>query len=739
MEMKKVTSLFLFVCLLLFCSLQLCAQENQNWSYDFEDAKKAIGDRHKRLELTLNNLKWVSYSLRCNGDANDYVDGKGSARIYGEKASMKEYPYLQLKENKPGGIGTVSFDYRAYKAHEKSQIAWILEVSKDGGATWSPVGNSFTPTMEVTKLSRRVNVEEGLIRIIRADYSSFDLKTGKSFSSAFNIDNLVITDCEAEEPEQPMLSFSDSELPFGEIYKGASKTMKVELAYKNLLNQPITISIAEAGKETFSVMPNTFTPQEAYGTLELEITCTPSSLGRLQSSLLVVSGQLSAELLLSVTAIRQQGVYVFGGGDGSKESPYLMSLPEHLWELSTAVDQDRNSFAGKYFKQTADIDMSDYKNLVPIGTNFGIQGTDQRVFSGYYDGGGHKISKLTLNFSGKNYIGVALFGILKEARIEHLTLSDSNIQADAVVAGIAAAIMGSHISDCHVEKSVVITATKQPYAGGIACGAFEAPSTIENCTTSASIDVVASIGAGGILAVNAAQGTTISKCVNMGSVYAKRGQVSGIVGYVEDAPLTIQDCANTGKISSDEAVVCGIVGLLYPGIRSAVTVTYCYNAGIVEGAEKVYPITIGAVEASQVFKLEHCYYSSDLYSPSENPLGEPLTTEEMKGEPLLKGLNLGRDFYPWQIFEGKNDGFPLPFGDGSWKPSSIGSVEVTDTFFTVEKGKLISPDGVRIVAVYALDGSVCNPDTLTEGACYVVRAISSRGECIAQKIIVPQL
>lgn len=76
--MKKVTTAFLLLCLALFSSWGIRAQENHDWSYDFEDAKTAIGDRHTKLDLPLNGLKWVSYSLRCNGDANDYADGKGS-------------------------------------------------------------------------------------------------------------------------------------------------------------------------------------------------------------------------------------------------------------------------------------------------------------------------------------------------------------------------------------------------------------------------------------------------------------------------------------------------------------------------------------------------------------------------------------------------------------------------------------------------------------------------------------
>lgn len=737
--MKKVTTAFLFVCLALFASLRLCAQESQNWSYDFEDAKKAIGDQHKKLELTLNGLKWVSYSLRCNGDADDYVDGKGSARIYGEKSYMKEMPYLQLKENKPGGIGTVSFDYRAYKKHAQKQIAWILEVSEDGGTTWSPVGNSFTPSMEVSQFSRRVNVTEGLVRIIRADYSSFDLKNGKKFQSAFNIDNLAITDYEEEEPTQPVLKFNEPEIVFGEMHKGESKTLKAALTYKNLVNQAITINIAEAGKAFFSVQPTTFTPEEPAGVLELEITCSPSSLGEIKSSLAVVCGELSAELQLSAKVVREKGVYIFGGGDGTQESPYLISAPEHLWELSTGVDEDKNTFAGKYFKQTADIDMSNYKNMTPIGTNFGVQGTNNRYFSGHYDGGGHKVSKLTLEFNGKNYIGVALFGSLKNARIEHLTLSDSRIKADAIVGGITAAIIGSHISDCHVEKDVTITATKHSYAGGIACGAFGEPSTIEKCTSAATIQVTSSMGAGGILAVNSVQGSSISKCVNMGSIYTRSGQIAGIVGYIEDGPITIQDCANTGKISSEGSVACGIAGLLQPGIPSTVNIAYCYNAAIVEGTDEVFPITVGAVDDSQTFNLKNNYYNGDVYKiTSDKPLyGEAMTAAEMKSETLLKKLNLGRDFYPWEIFEGKNDGFPLPFGDGSWQPTATKAIEVVEALFCVVNGKLIVPEGMHSVAVYAMDGTSCSPEQLTQGACYIVRAINSKGESVAQKIVIP--
>lgn len=144
------------------------------------------------------------------------------------------------------------------------------------------------------------------------------------------------------------MRLNEQELIFREMHKGESKTMKIGLTHKNLLNQSIAINLPGSGKNVFSVNPTTFTPQEASGVLELEITCAPTSLGKFKSSLTVTCGDLSTELQLSATVVPQKGVYVFGGGDASKEAPYLISAPGHLWELSTAVDQDRASFARKF-------------------------------------------------------------------------------------------------------------------------------------------------------------------------------------------------------------------------------------------------------------------------------------------------------------------------------------------------------------------------------------------------------
>ena len=39
---------------------------------------------------------------------------------------MDGMPYVEMKNNKEGGIGVVSFDYRAYESDKDTQTSWIV-------------------------------------------------------------------------------------------------------------------------------------------------------------------------------------------------------------------------------------------------------------------------------------------------------------------------------------------------------------------------------------------------------------------------------------------------------------------------------------------------------------------------------------------------------------------------------------------------------------------------------------
>ena len=111
--MKAIFKAIGFSILFVLSALPVAAED---WSYDFETAKSDIGKLfHEHREVKLNNMIWKIYCVRNNDDRMDYANGNGSMRIYGTKASMDGMPHVEIKNNKEGGIGEVSFDYRAYE------------------------------------------------------------------------------------------------------------------------------------------------------------------------------------------------------------------------------------------------------------------------------------------------------------------------------------------------------------------------------------------------------------------------------------------------------------------------------------------------------------------------------------------------------------------------------------------------------------------------------------------------
>lgn len=77
-------------------------------------------------------------------------------------------------------------------------------------------------------------------------------------------------------------------------------------------------------------------------------------------------------------------------GKGSREEPYLISDADDLVLLSEAVDRGE-TFKGRYFKMTSDVDMSSVSDFSPIGSN-----KENRSFKGVFDGNGYVIESLSV-------------------------------------------------------------------------------------------------------------------------------------------------------------------------------------------------------------------------------------------------------------------------------------------------------------------------------------------------------
>ena len=127
----------------------------------------------------------------------------------------------------------------------------------------------------------------------------------------------------------------------------------------------------------------------------------------------------------------------YAGGDGSKTNPYEIATAEQLAKLARDVNNGNTpqAFLGKYFKLTADIDL---KNGIwmPIGKyyNYGDGNGANRLFFGKFDGNGHVIKNMHIQWEGTEARSAwGLFSTLQGASSTNLTTVTNLIIENATV------------------------------------------------------------------------------------------------------------------------------------------------------------------------------------------------------------------------------------------------------------------------------------------------------------------
>lgn len=127
----------------------------------------------------------------------------------------------------------------------------------------------------------------------------------------------------------------------------------------------------------------------------------------------------------------------YAGGSGTKNDPYLISNDRELAKLARDVNNGNTSqaFLGKYFKLTADIDLSG-GIWMPIGKyyNYGNGNGNNRLFFGKFDGNGHVIKNMHIQWEGTDaWSAWGLFSTLQGASSTNLTTVTNLIIENAVV------------------------------------------------------------------------------------------------------------------------------------------------------------------------------------------------------------------------------------------------------------------------------------------------------------------
>ena len=269
-------------------------------------------------------------------------------------------------------------------------------------------------------------------------------------------------------------------------------------------------------------------------------------------------------------------------GSGTESDPYQIGTAEGLKWFRDKVNRAKTSDETKICAVlTEDIDLNN-EPWTPIGIGEDTRKEDL-PYSGTFDGNGHTISGLNVNYGDKNG---GLFCYVKSATIKNLT-----------VAGSVTYSSGDGIA----------------YGGIVGCADS---STIENCTNRCT--VTGNWYAGGI--VGWSTDSDIIGCANFGNISSPSfsGGICGKIGGENDAAgidATIRDCYNVGMVSGNYAG--GITGQS-DSEDIDILIANCYNVGSLHGSTNTGEI-IGDLSGPICTTIDNCYYL---------PTGNPASTSD---------------------------------------------------------------------------------------------------------------
>ncbi|KXX69275.1 PKD domain-containing protein [Flammeovirga sp. SJP92] len=199
---------------------------------------------------------------------------------------------------------------------------------------------------------------------------------------------------------------------------------------------------------------------------------------------LITMAILSLATFVNTSVFAQTPTY--SGGTGTEEDPFLISTAQDLYDLSLVTTFEAGHWAAdKYYKLTADIDMSSITDMRCIGYEF-TGGATKNQFQGKVDGDYHVIRNLSISDvreSTKN-IGHGLFGSTLNCRIANLGLINPYINGLSERVGpIVGNASSTTIENCFVIGGSIEGETK---VGGL-LGKANWGTTMKNCFSSVEI------------------------------------------------------------------------------------------------------------------------------------------------------------------------------------------------------------------------------------------------------------
>ena len=265
------------------------------------------------------------------------------------------------------------------------------------------------------------------------------------------------------------------------------------------------------------------------------------------------------------TAATVDASYTFGGKDGSTaDNAYVIASAADLAQLAANVNAG-TAYAGRYFKQSVDIDLNN--------TPWTSIGTSSSPFSGHYDGEGHTITNLKIESRSNNF---ALFGYVVGDNISIRNIHVWSTIDDSEAAGICGHFTGNNVSALNDRE-------------------------ISGCSFHGTANGNAG-HCGGI--VTSATNAIITSCANYGEISSNTSAVY-VGGIVADGTnCIVAGCYNAGTLTYDySGTAFQIAGIT----NSNSKVIGCYNIGtivLLQGSSTSGEVSISSINASDCYAKE---------------------------------------------------------------------------------------------------------------------------------------
>ena len=429
-------------------------------------------------------------------------------------------------------------------------------------------------------------------------------------------------------------------------------------------------------------------------------------------------GSVKAECTVTVNAVTEptvtDGVYQIG------------TVSELVW-FAKQVNGSNRAIKGVL---TGDIDLN--------GLNWTPVGTSSNKFAGSFDGAGHTIKNLTIDYttakaSESLYLG--LFGNVGGTADSYAVIKDLTVEGSvraassySVYTGYVGGVIGKGQNltltgvIARINVSVDEKVGNSSGVGGLAATLLA--STVTNCGNEGNVTGVKQIGG---LCYQLYSGS-MTGCYNTGSVTATGTYVGGVMGYAKSASVT--NIYNTGAVSTTRNQIGGLIGVMENS-----TLTNAYTTGKITvsetGGNAVGAAVGWADTLSNVFYLE----GTAATGVGRDGTAESKTADELKGLYTTLGDGFKKDA------GSINGGYPVLSWQESVGAPEIVSIKITrapaKTAYTA--GEDFDPTGMRVAAVYEDNKEVRITDfTIEDGTALTAGTTSvtvKYGTCTAAQAI----